>query len=338
MVDLPRVVVVGAGIRGGLYARALDEGSGGMLVGLTDVDPAVGRRLAERFDVPFFPTIDELLHQAAPTAVIIATPDFAHREGVLAAASAGLCLMVEKPLAMSVPEATEMARAVAAGGARCMVAFENRWNPRFVAARAARDTVLGDVRHQIIHLNDTRWVPTQMLSWAARSSPGWFLMPHSLDIALWMADKPVASVYATGTRGLLDALGVETWDAIDALLTFVDGTSVTLHSGWVLPGGYPSVYDFRYEAVGSAGALRIEAANQGVSAFGERHEWLPSGTYQMDGKLCGFPVDMVNTFVRMASGENVSAPDVQDGLVVTRIVAAIHSSIESGASIAVGGP
>jgi predicted dehydrogenase len=305
------------------------------LVGLSDVDAAAGQRVAAEFGVPLFASVDELVAGSAPSALVVATPDFAHREGVLAAAAAGLHLMVEKPLAMSTHDARDMVDAVTAGGGRSMLAFENRWNPRFVAAHAARETTVGDVRHQVLHLNDTRWVPTTMLTWAAKSSPGWFLMPHSLDIALWMSGKAVISVYASGSRGLLDAVGVRTWDAIDAHLDFADGTSATLHSCWVLPDGYPAVYDFRYEAVGSVGAMRVEGAAQGLDAFGQRHDWPQWGTYELAGRLHGFPVDMVDTFVRVASGENVDVPDVHQGLLVTRIIEAIHQSVERAVPIAV---
>lgn len=325
----PRIAIVGAGTRGSLYGRALAENPDVDVVGVTDLNAPTGRAAAARLGVPDFGSFEELCELAAPSAVVVATPDFAHRDTAVAAAEQGLDIMVEKPLATTLSDAEEIVQAVLSGGGRSMVAYENRWNPRFAAVRSARAELLGDINHQIVHLNDTQSVPMKMLPWASESSPAWFLMPHSLDIALWMSEKAVGTVYATGSRRVLASSGIDTWDTIDASITFTDGTTASLHSTWVLPDSYPSVYDFRYEAVGSMGAIRINASDQGIHAYSTRGEWLQWGTYELDHKLQGFPVSMANTFAKLTSGEDVDVPTVDDGLTVTRVIAAIHESLDS---------
>ena len=49
-------------------------------------------------------------------------------------------------------------------------------------------------------LNDTLFVPTSMLSWAARSTVGWFLLPHLVDLALRLSDKTPVHCYGVATR------------------------------------------------------------------------------------------------------------------------------------------
>jgi predicted dehydrogenase len=330
-----RVGIVGAGIRGSLFGRALSQHPSVEVVGIADPNARVGQATAAALGIPHYASLSELLEAQRLTAVVIATPDFAHRDAAVAAAEAGLDLLIEKPLATTSAEAEEIAAAARRGGGKVMVGFENRWNPRFISARAAIAAEVGDVRHQVIHLNDTRWVPTSMLSWAGKSSPAWFLMPHSLDLALWLSGKTVESVYASGTRGVLAAQGVDTWDSIDAVLHHTDGTSTTLHSGWILPESFPAVYDLRYEVVGTTGALRVIGADQGVHLYADRTSWPQWGTYELDGKLLGFPVDMATSFGDFITGADIEVPGLADGLVVTRVIEAVHRSLEIAAPVAV---
>lgn len=327
-----RVAVLGAGIRGKLYATALVQHPDAEVVGIADLDVEAARRSGDDLGVASFPGHEAILAaDLGLDAVVVATPDFAHHDAAVAAAESGLHLLVEKPLATTVQEARSIADAVSRNGVRCMVGFENRWNPRFLSVKALVSSGgLGDMRSQVTHLHDTTFVPTQMLRWAARSSPAWFLMPHSLDLTLWLSGKVVARVYATGVRGQLCARGVDTWDTVDAVLTFTDGTTATLHSSWVLPESFPSVYDLRYEAIGSTGAIRVNGSDHGVHLFADATRWPQHGTYSSGGRLVGFPVDMAYTFAEHALGRCDDVPTVNDGLLVTEVLAAIDESLSSG--------
>ncbi|MCQ6307694.1 gfo/Idh/MocA family oxidoreductase, partial [Bacillus cereus] len=67
---------------------------------------------------------------------------------------------------------------------------------------------------QSVTLSHTLFVPTTMLSWSGSSSPIWFLMPHVLDLAFWLAEAEPVSGYARGRRGVLAARGIDTWDLV----------------------------------------------------------------------------------------------------------------------------
>lgn len=334
-----RVGVVGAGIRGGMFARAVHQRRDAELVAICDTRPAAAREVADRLGADVAPDVPALLDRGLD-AVVVATPDFAHREPVLAAVAAGVAVLVEKPLATTLDDAEAMAAAAAAGGAPVVVGFENRWNPRFRSVRELVDAGrLGTVRHQVVHLNDTLHVPTAMLPWAARSTPGWFLMPHSLDLALWFTGQEPVRVHAVGVRGLLDARGVPTWDAVDAHVTLADGGVVALHSSWVLPESMPAVYDLRYEAVGTDGAVRVVGADHGVHHYGAGGlRWPQHGVQERGGRILGFPVDMLDDVLdAIGSGDASGLPGVADGLRVTRTLDAVHRSLQTGEVVELGG-
>jgi predicted dehydrogenase len=335
-----RVGIVGAGIRGTLFARALASHPACEVVGFCDPSDSARASAREALGLEAFVSHDELLAAGLELdALVVATPDFAHREPAVAGAQAGLHLLVEKPLATTDEDARAIHAAVEAAGVRCMVGFENRWNPRFGAARELiAEGRLGQLLSMTAHLHDTLHVPTTMLSWAARTSPAWFLMPHSLDLLLWLSGKTPARVYATGVKRHLAAQGIDTWDAVDAMFTFTDGTTATLHSAWVLPESHPAVYDLRVELTGEASALRVQVADQGVHHFAaDRLRWPQWGVTERAGRLHGFPVDMAHAFAEWILRGEGDVPTSEQGLRVTELLTAVHRSVDSGAPIELTG-
>lgn len=336
--NVTTVAIVGCGIRGQLFGTALSQSPEAEVIAVADADIERARALASRIGATGYGTVEEMLDRhPGLDAAIIATPDFLHVDAAVACASRGLHLMIEKPLATDVASARRIADHAVANGAKVMVAFENRWNARFIEARRLIDAgALGRVSNLIGHLDDTVHVPTRMLSWAGRSSPGWFLMPHTLDLALWFTGAEPVRVYAQGTRGVLDARGIPTWDAITALFTLSDGSTVTLHSSWILPEGRPAVFDMRYEIQGSEGTLAVDGTGHGLTLYGQDNAaWPQLGVHAWRETLRGFPVDMVNDFVRFARGDEVTVPQVRDGLIVTDAIEAVHLSMERDAAIVI---
>lgn len=334
----PRVGVVGGGIRGSMFARAVAQHPGATLVAMCEPSAAARARNAQSLDVPIYPDLTAML-DAHPdlTAAIIATPDFAHRDPAVACAARGLDLLVEKPLATSGAEAETIVEAVRSGGARVMVGFENRWNPKFIEVRRQlADGAAGRIVNQVADLNDTVFVPTTMLSWAARSSPAWFLMPHSLDLTMWLSGATPTEVFARGTKRLLPSLGVDTWDAVTASFAMSDGSMVVLNSQWVLPVSAPAVFDFRYEVNTETSSFRLGISDSGVTRYDpDGVSWLQFGVYERHGRLRGIPIDMADDFITWAGGADDRAtdervPDAAYGLLVTRAIEAVHRSLDTG--------
>lgn len=327
---MPRVGIVGAGLRGRLFAQALTGLAGVEVVGLADSSERVAREAQEATGVRAFPSYEALLNEG-PDAMVVATPDFAHRDVAVASAEAGCALLLEKPVATSLADAYAIRDAVQAAGVRCMVGFENRWNPHLVrVGEAVHGGELGAIVSQNLTLSNTYFVPTQMLSWAAKSSPAWFLMPHTTDLAIWLAGSRPVSVFARGSRGLLAERGVDTWDVVHALVTFENGSTANLTSAWILPDGRDGIVDFTFHLVGSAGAVRGDLGHQGLVMATDRQRsvWPVGGT--VPGELIGAPVWMARHFARqLETGADLS-PSIDEGVLVTEVICAIERSLESG--------
>ena len=326
-----RVGIVGMGIRGQLFAQTVQQNNYAKLQAISDAyEPALTAG-CERFGVKGYPQAEQMLEHEQLDILVVATPDYLHKAPVLAAIDKGVHIFVEKPFSTSIEEAEEMYAAVEASGVKCMVAFENRWNSPFVAVQEAISRgEIGRVLTMNSRLNDTIYVPTKMLKWSQGSSPGWFLLPHSIDLALWFKGVKPVQVFATGSKDKLVSMGIDTYDSIQAIVTFEDQTHATFTTSWILPESMPMIYDFKYEIIGTDGALYVDLADQMVrhaaSTYSHKHTM---GT-PINGQLTAAPNYMLSAFIDNVRLDTEPLANAADGLLNTRVVAAIHRSIVTG--------
>lgn len=327
---MKRIGIVGAGIRGQLFAEAIGGSAEAVVAGVAD-PYAQPDWLGE---TPWYADHGDLIERGDLDAVVVATPDDAHRGPVVAAARAGLPMLVEKPFATTMDDCLAMAEAVKQHKAPVVVGFENRWNPHLVRIREALDAgELGRPVWQHAELSNTQFVPLEMLTWASRSSPVWFLMPHTVDVVTWLAGSPVTSVRAVGTRGILRDQGVDTWDAVQALLTFANGGSATLTSSWVLPDSTPSIVEFTYALNGSEGAVRANVIDQGLSVFGRTARRQAPLAGPVGGQQVGAPVWMMREFIASVVSGTFTGPDLATGVAVSAVLLAIEESLRTGETV-----
>ena len=206
--------------------------------------------------------------------------------------------MVEKPLATSIVDGKAMVAAAAKAGVKLMVDFHARWHPLFMGAKAYTDR--GDLGAPVMgyaRLSDTIYVPTEMLGWGSRSGPEWFLFPHIMDVVRWLIGREPVEVYAKGHRGVLAAKGVDCWDAIQALVEFEGGASVTFETSWIVPNSYTNVVDNRLTLYGEKGGLEVRN-EPNLWVFTDRfHTPFSSESVTRYGKAWGFQYESIRYFI-----------------------------------------
>ncbi len=331
-----RIGIAGCGIRGQLFARALQGEPGVELAGMCDPSAAARERAAVVFGGPIRPSHGELIALGLD-ALVVATPDFAHRQVAVDAAAAGLQLMVEKPIATSIDDADAIVAAVEAAGVSCFVAFENRWNPSFRKLRRVVEAGdLGEIVSVTAVLSNSYYVPTEMLSWAGSSSPAWFLMPHVLDLAVWISGGDPLSVVARGRRGELASRGIDTWDSVHALFE-LDGSAIAnLRTEWVLPDGRPSIVDFRVDVTGTRGSFSVDNSDQGIRmATADRFSSLGALPEDIDGHEQSMAAWMVRSWAGGLLAGTPAGPDARHGALITRAVELAHRSAAEHVAFAV---
>ncbi|MEO7006720.1 MAG: Gfo/Idh/MocA family oxidoreductase [Terrimesophilobacter sp.] len=328
-----KVGIVGAGLRGRMFADVIAGIPGADIVGFADpYQTSPDLPVASR-PTPVFADTTALLDSVRPDAVILATPDHAHAPPAVEVARRGIAMMLEKPVATTIDDTRAIRDAVRAGGAPCMVAFENRWSAPFMKIHdLVQSGILGRPVFQSANLSNSYHVPTVMLHWAASSSPLWFLMPHTIDLVTWLSDSWVTTVMARGTRGLLAARGIDTWDVVHVVAELDDGSTATLTSSWVLPEGSPSIVDFTYELVGSRSSVRTDIGRSGIQHFADRHVTLGVLDSAPNGQNTSAPAWMARSFVDSIMTGSPVFTTIEDGIAVNNVLFAIERSLASGRS------
>lgn len=323
------VAVIGVGIMGQLHATAFQHLPNARLTAVMDVDGDRATEIGRRLRVPAFTNLDDLLARVELDAVCVCTPDWLHREPVLAAIERGLHILVEKPLAITLDDADAMIAAAEAAGLTLMVGHILRFDPRYAQAQA---TVAAGTIGRLTHLYGRRHNLIESgLRFQGQTSVVNFLGVHDLDIMLWCADCPVEEVYAAGGKGALADLGVE--DGMFAVMRFQSGAVGCLDVHWAMPQGAMPL-DACLKLVGTAGQVYVDGSWRAVevdTAAGARYldpvyapapVWTRGALLTQDAHF----VDCVR---------NRQRPLI-DGRAARRTVAlaqAIHRSLETGTPI-----
>jgi predicted dehydrogenase len=129
-----RVGVIGTGAMGQNHVRIYSELPDVKLVGIADLNPDTARTISNRFHCVPFKDYRELLAQHLD-AVSIVVPTSLHRKVALDAAEARVNMMVEKPIAESIPAAREIIAACRANYVKLMIGQVERFNPVVTAVR-----------------------------------------------------------------------------------------------------------------------------------------------------------------------------------------------------------
>ena len=216
-----------------------------------------------------------------------------------------------------------------------MVEFFNRWSPPFAhAKRSVENGELGDLIAFSAQLNDSIHVPTKMLSWASKSSPAWFLMSHTADLAFWITGKKPSSVYAQGVKKVLSARELDTFDLIEAFVEYPDGMRGHFSNCWVLPQGMPIVYELKMRIVGSEAAIDIDTSDQEIHFVSQNNFTHPiTDMGDVLGQYVGHPYSMLRAFIENILRGSEPLVGVMDGWYNTRFLCAVHESVNSGKKI-----
>jgi len=129
------LAVVGLGWIGRKHAELIHSHSACSLVGLCDLD-AGHAPVAAQFNVPFYDDIRELLEHEKPQGVIIATPTGSHAALSEICARRSVHVLIEKPLADTLHDATRVVQVAADGGIQVLVGHHRRHSPLIQEARS----------------------------------------------------------------------------------------------------------------------------------------------------------------------------------------------------------
>lgn len=336
MNDKIGTAVIGCGIFGTIHAEAYSVHPASELLWVCDINEEKAKTVAEKFGCKYTTSLEEIAEDERVRIVSVATPDFAHFEPTMKMLARGKNVLVEKPMATSSKEAEEMAKEAERRGAFLMVDFHNRFNPPFnEAKRAIEEGRIGKPLMAYARLSNSLYVPLQMLSWGGKSGPHWFLMPHIIDLLLWYFSRKPKSVFAKAHKGILTSKGVDTYDCIQAIISFDEGFA-TVESSWILPDSAPSIVDFQFQLIGERGKMEMNGTRQGIEIAGEKFAYpFVSDKRELYGEKWGFVYMPIWYFVNCVKNKVKPAITPEEGIMVTRVIECLENSLKSGEEVAV---
>jgi scyllo-inositol 2-dehydrogenase (NADP+) len=139
----------------GFFPRLKDR-SDVELVGVVEKNSELIESYSRRFNLHsnlFFPDLDALFARTKVQAVAAFTSTFEHRTVVVRCATAGVDVMMEKPLAVNMEHARAMEAAAQRGHIQVFVNYETTWYPGNHAAYeiAHERKEIGEIRRIVIH-------------------------------------------------------------------------------------------------------------------------------------------------------------------------------------------
>jgi predicted dehydrogenase len=246
------VGLIGAGLISDQHALAFQRVKGAQLVAVADPDVARAERLANTYDVPHhYDDYRRVLERSDVDMICVGSPNYTHREIVLAAAEAGKHVVCEKPLALTLAEADEMIAAAEVAKIKLAYAELICFAPRYVRAKELMDEGAFGRVFQIKH-GETHYGPHSDWFWRGEQSGGGVMMDmgcHSIEVIRWLYDKPaIESVTAElGTFVHGDRTDLE--DHALVTIRFEGDRLGFIETSWAKPGGMDDSLDIQ----GSAG-------------------------------------------------------------------------------------
>jgi predicted dehydrogenase len=172
-----------------VYRELETAGLGVALAAAVEPDAARAAETAEKYAIPVYATVDELLRaDLRLDAASVAVPTVQHHAVASALLDAGLDLLVEKPLAATLAEADELVALAERKGRILQPGHLERFNPAVLAVEPKLRRPMFFEAHRLSVFTPRSLDVDVVLD----------LMIHDLDIVLTFAHSPVREVRAVG--------------------------------------------------------------------------------------------------------------------------------------------
>jgi predicted dehydrogenase len=181
-----RAAVVGCGHFGRHHAEKYAACAGARLVAVVDRDEAAARSLATRLDVLALTDVDDLIGLA--DAASVAVPTSSHVEVASRLLEGGLHVLVEKPIATTLAEASALIALAARRERVLQVGHLERFNAAILALDDVIDRPLFIESHRVAPFSERGTDVDVVLD----------LMIHDIDLIQLLVGRPLAAIDAVG--------------------------------------------------------------------------------------------------------------------------------------------
>ena len=343
-----RIAVAGAGLIGARHLAELHACPDTEPAAVVDPSPAADEP-ARRYRVPRYRTLADLFSSDRPDGVVLATPNTLHATGGLECVAAGVPVLVEKPVAHTVADATALVEAAEDAGVPLLVGHHRQHSPLMAAAR---EVVHGGRLGRLVAVVGTAlfYKPDDYFDvgdgWRRRPGGGPLLINliHEVNNLMQLAGEIVETqaTVSSAARGfpVEDTAAIVFRFAGGALGTFLLSDAAASPRSWEQTSQenpdyatYPD--EDAYHLVGTAGSLSVPTMR--LRTYPGPGSW-----YQpMTGTIV--PVDRTDPLARQVAhfaavirGEQRPLVSGRDGLNALRVTEAVVEAARTGRAVATG--
>lgn len=315
---------------------------------ICDVEPERASAVAAAAGIPqVFSSVQAMIAATNLDVISIVTPDDSHPADVRASLESGAHVLCEKPLAVDLDDARDLASRARSAGVRTRVGFVLRFAPALAYLHEiVRSGELGEPRHlQAFQQNGQFLDPAAPFHWKMdrRRTGGGAVVEygiHTIDLALWIMGA-ASSVSATSRTWVAERpererpgyRHVDGDDSTSWLMEFVSGATGLCHASWSTVGRPPGL---EIRVYGSRGAARCVLADDLPGAQGFWIAGADGHFRQVFADRSGtefaksdhpwwvdFPSRLIGDFVADIRGCPASGPTFADGVAAQEVLAAI---------------
>lgn len=338
--------IIGAGVIGTVHARLIESlGDEAVLTSVIDLDHDRAARLAEPYGARAYTDLDEALADPEVEAYSVCVPSGLHPEIAVQVINAGKSVLIEKPLAITLPGADRIAQAASESEVTVGVVSQRRFQPavRFIRS-AIDDGRLGRLTSAVVesafwraqdYYDSGDWRGTLAMD------GGGALMNqgiHALDLLVWMLGRPVL---VSAHTGCVAHTGIEVEDVVGATITFASGAIGVLLASTAANPGLPArlavhgdrgvvIMDdekiTRFETIDGGAMAPSTGSGRGPSAGSGGGPSTGSGLNEIDTAHR----DQYADFLQAVRDHREPYVTIADGRLSLQVVLAIYESARTG--------
>lgn len=314
----------------------LNQISGARLAAVCDVLVHKAQAIGDRFSVPAYQSMHEMMKSESIDVVVVLTESGNHAKHVVELARYGKHIVVEKPMALRLEDAQAMILACEKTNSKLFVVKQNRFNVPVIKARQALQAgrfgrlSMGTVRvrwcrEQSYYDQDT-WRGTWALDGGVLTNQA----SHHIDLLQWMMGD-VESVFAKSSKIIAN---IEAEDTAVAVLKFKSGALGVIEA---TTAARPVDLEGSLSILGEGGTVEI-----GGFAVNKMKVWKFSEFLATDDEVLDkYSVNPPNVYgfghqayyedvVQCINENRTPAIDGYSGLKSLQLIHALYESIQTG--------
>ncbi|CAI4212041.1 unnamed protein product [Parascedosporium putredinis] len=317
-----KFAVIGVGLIGPRHAATVVQNPDTQLVAIVDPAPT-SAALAAEMGAAHYTSVAALVASAdRPDAAIICTPNHTHAAISMELASAGVHVLVEKPISDNVAGGEALVAHLAGTGVKVLVGHHRRFNPYMIAAK---EVVASGRLGGIVAVNGlwTLYKPAPYYDapteWRRTQSGGVILinMIHEVDLLHYLFG-PITSVHA---EKVASQRGFEAEEGAALTLRFRSGAV----GSFLVADNVPSPYNF-------------DVPDMSVWSYapGTTKSWNAELTRDTVSVEPGVPFELqLRHFVRVIRGEEEVSCSAKAGLGALYVCQAIKEALKDNSTVQV---